>query len=114
MAEQDLTPQQCELYELMSDISEECWCAGGLIGNEFALWNRLAEPTWPREYGQDVVTDEQLQRLRELSSAIGGWIYWHDDDHEPGLDASGWGPRFIAMADWLRMCGNAANQGAAA
>jgi hypothetical protein len=106
MSEQNLTPQQNELYELMSDISEDCYCAGWIMGNEFSLWAMATETAPDRSYGQDVVPEESLQRLRELSAAIGGWIYWHDDEHEPDLPADDWGPRFIAMADWLRMCGD--------
>lgn len=73
------------LYAIMSGISEECWCAGWLNGNEAALW-----PPRAMRYGQGEVTERQAMLLRLLSEEAGGWWGWNDD-----------GPVFMSMPEWL-------------
>ncbi len=65
------------LYRRMSDISEDGYAAGWLIGNEFSLW-RMLHGGDPR-YGQTVVSPDDLEELRVLSEQAGGWI-WTDRD----------------------------------
>lgn len=97
-----LTPQQTELYELMSEISEECYCAGWMNGNEFRLWRAVIDPTDDRWYGMAEIEVAQVERLRALSTGIGGWIVWFDDQDDPDLPPAQWGPRYVPMADWLK------------
>ena len=101
--ESQLTAQQRQLFELMSDISEECYCAGWMMGNEYTLWRMVSDPVASRDYGLSVVTDEQIAELKRLSDAVGGWIYWHDDFIAPTIPVNEWGERFIAMPEWLAM-----------
>lgn len=100
---QELTWKQEALYRLMSDISEDCWCAGWLIGNEYTLWEMVADPAAERRYGQGQVSERDIQAMREISAEIGGWVRWHDDHDEPDFPSSEWGIRFIAMPEWLPM-----------
>lgn len=79
-----------ELYELMSDISEECYCAGWMDGNEFRLWRAVTDPNDDRRYGQSEIEKWQLIRLRELSELTGGWWVWEDD------------AAFISLDEWRR------------
>lgn len=95
--------KQRALYELMSDISEECYCAGWMSGNEYTLWEMVANPDAGRNYGQDSVTDEQIADLRAISNEIGGWIRWRDDEEDANLPPEDWGPVFTPMAEWLPM-----------
>jgi len=99
-----LTDKQTELYELMSDISEECWCAGWMQGNEFSLWRVVSDPAAPRRYGRGEISEQEATRLASLAEQIGGWVYWHDDEHEPDLPSDQWGPRFIEMKAWRALC----------
>jgi hypothetical protein len=94
--------KQRALYELMSDISEECYCAGWMSGNEYSLWRIVSDPNASRRYGQGEVTEQQVTDMRTMADSCGGWIRWHDDEDEPNLDADEWGPRFELLADWQR------------
>jgi hypothetical protein len=95
-----LTLDQCRLYTLMSDISEECYCAGWLSGNEYRLWSAMTDPKDDRAYGQGTITDDNVTDLQDLCERAGGWIYWHDDSWEPGLPQAHWGPRCMPIEEW--------------
>jgi hypothetical protein len=90
------------LYNLMSDISEECYCAGWMSGNEYTLWAMVRDPAASRHYGMSEVSAEDVEELRQLSEQLGGWVVWWDDGDEPGLPATAWGRRFLPMAEWLK------------
>ena len=81
------------LARLMSEISEDCYAAGWMGGLEFALWAIVQGEAQP-EYGEYVVLPEQVERLRYLSSRIGGWVAWSDEAR---------GEIFVPMAQWERM-----------
>lgn len=72
----------CELAALMSDISEDRWCAGWLIGLEFILW------------------DEKDPACMALSEKCGGWWAWFEADPD---DAHTWGASFVPMGRWIEM-----------
>lgn len=67
------------LYQKMSAISEHCWCAGWLMGNEYALWELVHSEN--HDYGWSSVSDQDLEELRVLSEHAGGWI-WTGPAHE--------------------------------
>ena len=67
------------LTELMSEISERCYCAGWLIGLEYELWAILIGESDREEYGIDEVNGTDLFELRRLSAECGGWIIWEPD-----------------------------------
>ena len=46
------------LYKKMSDISEDCWCAGWMMGNEYALWKILRGDR--HDYGWGGIAYEDL------------------------------------------------------
>lgn len=60
------------LEQVMSDLSEDYWCAGWLIGTARALW-RAAEHD-ERVWGLGRLSDEEVKTLRELSELTGGWF----------------------------------------
>ena len=49
------------LAALMAAISEDCWCAGWMGGNEYALWK--AKPG--TAYGQGEITERQSRLLSD-------------------------------------------------
>ena len=84
-----LTDPQWALYNFMSDISEECWCAGWLGGNEYDIWQVL-------HHGESPLANRHpnprlLRLCQALSVEIGGWIIWTDS------------PQFVPMPQWLAM-----------
>ena len=82
-----LTDAQLDLYDRMSEISEDCFCASWIYDNEYNIWDAIvngdASPAakW--------MSPRLLTRCQLLSLEIGGWIYWAD------------GPQFAPMAQWL-------------
>jgi hypothetical protein len=66
-----------ELGQLMSDISEEAYCAGWMDQLEYDLWEAIHGGS--RKYGRAMLTDEEVSRLRELSLRLGGWVWFNDD-----------------------------------
>lgn len=80
------------LESAMSAISEDYYCAGWLIGLEFSLWAMVLGG--PRDFGIGTVTEEEIQELRRLSDACGGWIVWRQED------TFIMGQRFMPMELW--------------
>jgi len=72
------------LAHVMSDISEDVWCAGWLIDLEYILWDAITRerPDWCGR--------EEIEQLKSLSQRCNGWIGW---DKERGR-------RFVRMEDW--------------
>lgn len=79
------------LGEAMSNISEECYCAGWMSGLEFSLWEFLT--SGPGKWGMGKVDAGDLATLRALSEKCGGWIVWREDV----------GQVFVPLANWLPM-----------
>ena len=100
-SEGSFSEQQIELYELMSEISEDCYCAGWMMGLEYAIWGALQDGDL--RYGMGEMDAASLMRCRALSLTLGGWIVWVDDDTDPSLTHEHWGPRFVPMDVWLQM-----------
>ena len=99
--EERLTPLQRALYEAISAVSEDRWCAGWLMGIKYQLWGELHDGS--RRYGIDQLDDAQLETVRALSDEVGGWIIWADDQSHPDLPRDDWGPRFVPLPEWLAM-----------
>ena len=74
----------------MSDLSEDCWCAGWMTDLEFTLWEALT--TGARELGWDGIEERDLSRLKHLHAMAGGWWVW---------DKSDTGNRFVTSEEWL-------------
>jgi hypothetical protein len=82
------------LAQLMSDISEDCYCASWLIGTEFTLW-QFAQGGHG-DWGFFEVTSEQATELRELSAKAGGWVAWPSQALDDGLI-------FVPAEAWTEM-----------
>jgi hypothetical protein len=92
----DLSPQQLELENYMSELSGQAYSAGWMDGLEFALWKLVIDG--PYKYGQLHLNSEHRQSLVELSGACHGWIVFHDQFDETFVPMSQWLVNFKAAA----------------
>lgn len=84
-----LTDSQWDLYDRMSAISEDSYCAGWISNCEYDIWQALQHgDPWPANCAMNL---RLLRVCQKLSTEIDGWIYWAD------------GPQFAPMAQWLAM-----------
>jgi hypothetical protein len=86
---EDLTPTQRELATLMSEISEQMWRAGWMMGVEHELWSAVMSGAG--NGGRLIPTQAQLDELARLSKEIGGWIVFDNEREET----------FVAMTEWV-------------
>ncbi|OGB31843.1 MAG: hypothetical protein A3F78_03915 [Burkholderiales bacterium RIFCSPLOWO2_12_FULL_61_40] len=84
-----LTDAQLDLYDRMSEISEDCFCASWIYDNEYNIWDAIVNGDASSSYQS--MSPRLLARCQLLSLEIGGWIYWTDS------------PQFAPMAQWLTM-----------
>lgn len=68
----------------MSELSERALYAGWYDQLEHILWHR-AHAVGPSRFGHLQLDSVILARLKELSSAAGGWIHFPDDADEPAF-----------------------------
>lgn len=80
------------LFSLMSDASEEHWCAGWMSGTEIALWKAIQQYPQPMQWGMRPVDLDTVRKLHDLALAVDGWWMWGDD-----------GQRFVPLDEWKRM-----------
>jgi len=80
------TPLARVLYQLMSDLSEKCWCAGWMGGTERAVWALIvgdeAGTVWS-------ATEDEIAAIKVISDLAGVWIVWADHDAAP-VDLDQW------------------------
>lgn len=86
----NLTDAQLDLFDRMSEISEECFCAGWVQDNDYDIWDAIVHGSAGSAAGARMSL-RLLRRCQQLSTEIDGWIYWAD------------GPQFAPMAQWLAM-----------
>lgn len=89
-----LVDRREKLRQLISDLSNEHWCASWLDGCEFELWHFVVNG--PGRWGLLDITQGQIEELRRLSDEVGGWFTWPDDDNVHGA-------LFVPMGEWLAM-----------
>jgi hypothetical protein len=85
-----LTDAQLDLFDRMSEISEECLCASWIHGIEYRIWDAITQgdpgPGHPYK-----MNPRLLRRCQQLADEVGGWIRWTN------------GPQFVPMVQWLEM-----------
>ena len=84
----DLGPSQTALAEYMSELSEEAYAAGWMQGLEYTLWKAVVDG--PRAFGRLHLGEAQIERLKELSSRCGGWVYFDESTEETFIDLGRW------------------------
>ncbi len=86
------------LYRRMSELSEEAYAAGWLLGNELMLWRVLDGTT--TDYGGGPLPAEEIDELRVLAEKANGWIWTGTiAEHRP---------RLVSFADWAQIVADAA------
>lgn len=75
-AAEKFSPAAADLRDRMSQISEDCYCAGWLGNLEYLLWSAVMDG--PVEKGNWNVTQSDIDSLRLLARRCGGWIVWDD------------------------------------
>lgn len=81
------------LLRVMRDDSEQSYCAGWVVHNEFRLWSQVVrDPVVAGELREAIL----CLSLRELAAAAGGWWAWPEGSpqHEPA---------FFPLSEWLPM-----------
>lgn len=79
------------LNSLMSEISEDHYCAGWLGGLEYDLWKIVQGGN--REFGFGDIAESRVTELKRLSEKAGGWWYYDEEN----------GETFIPMDAWIAM-----------
>lgn len=87
-----LTPKQRELANVMSNISEKCYSAGWIDNLEFILWKALINGE--QKIGHGIISNEDINRLMQLSRDCDCWIYFDDTEEETAIDLITWKRRF--------------------
>jgi len=86
------------LLGLMSEISEDCWCAGWMSGNEKRLWE-ISQAGGGR-YGQGEVTSEQAEKMTFLANTLQEWFVWDEVSGEViPIALSDWEARMAAISE---------------
>ena len=80
-------PAASLLPTLMSELSEEYWCAGWLIGCEYELWARVVQyrrtgNCSPWGLGRSAEFTGAIAALSELSESTGSWAVWGESAPE--------------------------------
>ncbi len=88
-----LTGSAHDLQRLIEDISEKTYCSGWDIGIETELW-QCAVNGYAHGWLEDTVRAAEINELRRLTHACGGWVHWPGD-----ADA----PVFIRRDEWLKV-----------
>ena len=84
----DLTSEQRDLADYMSDLSEEAYYAVWMEGLEYSLWDAMNGKL--SEYGRLAITEDHRRKLHELSQRIQGWIVFDDQREEVCLPLELW------------------------
>lgn len=87
-----LSPDQEALVNYMSEISEECYSAGWMLNLEYVLLDALT--SGPRSYGHDLITENNIEILKELSLKTKGWIMFDDLSEETYIEKELWEIKF--------------------
>jgi hypothetical protein len=88
----DLNGDEKMLMEYMSAISERCYGAGWLENVEYVIWDALT--TGPRKFGHGHITEEDIQRLNQLSAKANSWIIFDDEQEEMAIGLEKWKKKF--------------------
>ena len=89
----DLTNQQLLLANYMSDICERCYYANWMQNLEYVLWHAVLHGQ--RKYGQDIISQKDIEVLSGLSKAVSAWIIFDDNTEEKAIDLNVWKEKFL-------------------
>jgi hypothetical protein len=77
----ETSPAARLLKRLMSEISEDTYCAGWYAGCEYSIWSGFTGEILPdvRAWQIEEETKQELQLLHELAH---GWVSWSDAERK--------------------------------
>lgn len=84
------TPLATALESLMSDLSEECWCAGWLVDTEYAVWDLMHGDLTSWGQGPFGTVEDAVAPIRAVAELAGLWIVWRDGPGQVAVDLDGW------------------------
>ncbi len=96
-----MSPEAWALHEAMEAIAARAYPSGRQQHLEFVLWYALIHG--PMEYGRTQVSREDIQQLRDLSDACGGWIVMAKPGTPRWLQAAEWQDLFTRKIDLVRL-----------
>jgi hypothetical protein len=80
----DLTDDEIEMANLMSEISENAYAAGWLMNLEHIVWQAVI--SGPRRFGRVEITKSDIEKLTRLSGATQTWIVYNDQETAIPID----------------------------
>lgn len=80
------------LRDLMSNLSEEHYCAGWLSGLEYSIWYLLFDAPDNAKFGMSTPDPVDLHKIAVAAHNLGGWVIW--DEHSDQ-------ERFIPLSEWI-------------
>lgn len=80
---------QSALANLISNLSEDYWCAGWLSDCEHTLWD-AATRSGDFEWGMGIVPRRSLDTLIGLANESGCWVQWKDG-----------GVQAVSLSEWV-------------
>jgi hypothetical protein len=92
-----LTAAQRALADYMSELSEEAYSAGWMLGLEYALWDAVFGQS--DKYDRSPLGVVEVARLRELAGQSAGWIVFDVATEETWLPMVEWEQRFD---EWVK------------
>lgn len=84
------------LYQAMSDLSEELYCAGWMTGTDMRLWRAVSDPTDDGAWGRGWIERHEAERLWSLAELARGW--WAETE-----DVAPCWVQFVSLAEWRDM-----------
>lgn len=93
----DMDDRQKALADYMSELSEEAFCAGWIMGLEYSLWDTVING--PCRFGQLDIGNEQIEHLRQLSNQCHGWIIFDDHTEETWVPLEEWERGFMILKE---------------
>jgi hypothetical protein len=89
-----LNEKQQVLSDLMSEISEEAYCAGWMEDLEYVLWYAMLHG--PANYGRKFIDKQTISQLKWLAEETGSWIIFDDNSWETAVTLPVWQEMFRA------------------
>lgn len=90
-----------ELRMLMREIAARAYRDGRQEHLEYVLWYALIHG--PMRYGLTTITGDEIDRLRALSNACGGWYYVDREHCEHFVELAAWQDLFTRNFDPVQM-----------
>ncbi len=96
-----MRPEAQALHRAMEAIAARAYPSGRLQHLEFVLWYAMIHG--PMKYGQATISQQDIDSLRTLSDACGGWIVMDKPGKPRWVRATEWQDLFTRKIDLVRL-----------